>query len=101
MKVNIRRCNSRLDLSQLGLLVLIFVCAPIAVQAQVESGKVAGAVHDASGAVLVGAKITVTNVDTNVSRSAAASASGEYVVTQLPPGTYTLLAEHQGSRSRC
>jgi Carboxypeptidase regulatory-like domain len=78
-------------------IALVFVIAPtVPVGAQVESGKVVGAVHDASGALLAGAKIMITNVDTNVSRSVVAGSSGEYVVTELPPGTYTMLAEHEG-----
>lgn len=64
--------------------------------AQVESGKVVGTVHDTSGAVVAGARISVVNVDTNISRSATANSSGEYVVTELPPGTYTLATEREG-----
>ena len=68
----------------------------VIVAAQVESGKVVGSIHDATGAVLGEAKITVTNVDTNISHLALTNSSGDYVVTELPPGVYTVVAEHQG-----
>lgn len=66
------------------------------VRAQVASGQVVGTVRDSSGAVLAGAKIQVTNVETNVSHVLSTNASGEYVATALQPGTYTLIAEHEG-----
>jgi outer membrane receptor protein involved in Fe transport len=78
-------------------IALIFAIAhSVFIAAQVESGKVVGAVHDVSGAVLAGARITVTNANTNVSRNVIANNSGEYVVTELPAGTYTLTAEREG-----
>jgi hypothetical protein len=64
--------------------------------AQVESGRVVGAIRDASGALLEGARLSITNVNTNVTRSVDTSSSGEYIVTELPPGTYTIVAEHAG-----
>jgi Carboxypeptidase regulatory-like domain len=76
-------------------LILMMIQIPL-LAAQVESGKVVGSVRDATGAVLAGARITVTNVETNVSRSAVTNESGEYVVTELQPGTYTLVTERQG-----
>jgi len=76
--------------------VLIFVAACGVALAQVESAKVVGAVRDGTGAAIAGAKVTVTNADTNVKRAVSADAGGEYVVTELKPGTYTLVAEHEG-----
>jgi Carboxypeptidase regulatory-like domain len=67
-----------------------------ALQAQVESGRVVGTVRDMTGALLNDAKVTITNVATNVPRAVLSNSDGEYVVTELPPGTYTLLAEHAG-----
>jgi hypothetical protein len=78
------------------LLTLILVLAHSVLVAQVESGKVVGSIRDASGALLPGARITVTNIDTNAFRSAVATNNGEYVLTELQPGTYTLVAEQEG-----
>jgi len=78
----------------IALAFLCLHCLPVA--AQVESGKVVGAVRDSTGAALAGAKMTVTNVGTNVSRVVTTNNAGEYVVSELLPGTYTVLAEDQG-----
>jgi hypothetical protein len=88
--------KSRRDLKRHIVVLLILILVHGVLVAQVESGKVVGSIRDASGAVLAGARVTVTNTDTNLSRSAVATNSGEYVVTELKPGTYTLVAEHEG-----
>ena len=70
-----------------------------AVQAQVESGKVVGTVRDASGAVLADAAVTVTETQTNAERKTTSNSGGEYVVTELKPGTYTVTAEREGFKT--
>jgi hypothetical protein len=52
-----------------------------------------GTITDQSGAVVVGAKITVTNDATNVSTHAVATSSGTYTITDLIPGAYTVKIE--------
>jgi len=67
--------------------LIIFAALPaqsICMLLQVESAKVVGALRDATGAVLSGAKITITNTNTKLSRTAITDASGDYVVTELP-----------------
>jgi hypothetical protein len=61
--------------------------APTA-SAQVDSGLVAGNVTDQSDAVVVGAAVSVTNLNTNAVRSATTSATGAYQVSGLEPATY-------------
>ena len=51
---------------------------------------------DTTGAALARAKITVTNVDTNFSRTTVTDATGEYRFLSLPAGTYTVEAELDG-----
>src|SRR5581483_9711511 len=46
-----------------------------------------------SSAVVVGAKVTVTNINTNVSRDVITNAAGYYQVDNLIPGQYTVSAE--------
>ena len=43
-----------------------------------------------------GAKITITNTTTNVSRQLVTTSAGEYVAPNLEPGTYTVTAEAAG-----
>ena len=59
---------------------------------------IVGHVTDESGAVVTGAKITVTNVGTNESRTVESNETGDYVVPQLAPGEYSLGAEMAGFR---
>ena len=66
------------------------------VVAQTSEGRILGAVYDQSGAVIAGAKITITNTATRVSRQLVTTSAGEYVAPNLEPGTYTVSAEAAG-----
>lgn len=74
-------------------LSLLLVCAVGAAQA---TGTISGLVSDAGQAVIPNAKVTVTNQNTNVSRTVESNSSGEFTVTLLPSGTYTVQAEKDG-----
>lgn len=74
------------------------VCFAALALAQSERGTITGAVRDASGAVVPGAGVIVTNQDTNVAIHAATNDAGEYTVPNLPPGIYTVRVEKQGFR---
>ena len=66
--------------------------------AQSERGSITGTVHDSSGAVVPGAKITITNAATNVASDAVSNAAGEFTVPSLQPGTYNIRVEKAGFR---
>lgn len=57
-------------------------------QGAITTGTVAGDVTDVSGALLPGAKATVQNQATGLSRTAVTDGSGHFVVSQLPAGNY-------------
>jgi len=59
-------------------------------------GTVRGTVTDASGAVIAGAKITVTDALTNTSRITSTNSGGSYQVFGLKPGTYAITVEAAG-----
>jgi hypothetical protein len=80
-------------LSQLAALILIVVTSLLSVHAQVTTGKVRGIVQDPTGAVIAGAKVTITNNKTNVSVTTQTTAQGEYLFNDLLPGDYTLTVE--------
>ncbi|MDX2180968.1 MAG: carboxypeptidase regulatory-like domain-containing protein [Bryobacteraceae bacterium] len=65
---------------------------------QSDRGTITGTVQDASGAVVPGAKITLTNTQTGVSMNVPTTDSGDYTVPQLPPGIYTVRVEKDGFR---
>src|SRR5271157_2709180 len=87
----LRRCSGALTFP----LLLTLAVSPFA-RAQVESGKVLGEVRDSSGAAVAGAKARVSNVDTGVIHEVTTGSGGEYAVTELRPGTYTLTVERDG-----
>src|SRR5947208_9963723 len=63
---------------------------------QSDLGKISGFVKDPSGATVPNAKITVRSNNGGVERQATTNESGYYVITNVPPGLYTMTAEAQG-----
>ncbi|PYV93806.1 MAG: hypothetical protein DMG05_00230 [Acidobacteria bacterium] len=68
-------------------------------RAQTATGQITGTVKDTSGAVMAGAKVTLTNPQTNQTRETTTSAAGDYVFPLLPVGVYSVTAEQQGFRA--
>src|SRR5882672_3200377 len=64
--------------------------------AQVAAGEITGIVKDQAGAVVPGATVTVTNVDTNRQRVVASSGEGVYAAPSLAPGRYRVDVELAG-----
>jgi hypothetical protein len=62
------------------------------------TGSLNGVVHDRAQAVVVGAKITITNTETNQSQSAVSAADGSYHFLSLAAGTYKISASAAGFR---
>jgi hypothetical protein len=58
-----------------------------------------GTVQDTTGAVIPQATITVTNKQTGAVRTTGANETGDFVVSQLPAGVYSLRAEAQGFKA--
>jgi hypothetical protein len=75
------------------------LCTSFSVVAQVDSGKIVGTVKDASGAIISAATVTVTETQTNAEKKIATNSAGEYVVTELKPGIYTVKAERAGFKT--
>jgi len=67
-------------------------------QAQTFRGGIEGTVTDTTGAAVAGAQVTVTNIGTGLERSAVTDDQGNYVVTELPLGTYSVTAVKTGFR---
>jgi hypothetical protein len=65
---------------------------------QVTSGSVTGIVSDPSGAVIPGAKVTLTDMEKGYTYPATTDATGRYLLTNLPPSRYRLTAAMQGFR---
>lgn len=63
---------------------------------QSDTSQIVGYVRDASGGNVPNAKVTATNEATGIERQATTSAEGYYILTNLPPGYYTVTAEMTG-----
>ncbi|MGH9467158.1 MAG: carboxypeptidase regulatory-like domain-containing protein, partial [Terriglobales bacterium] len=70
--------------------------APLAAQTAASSGSFSGRVTDKTGALVVGAQITLTNVQTGTARSAPSNSSGLFNFSLVTPGTYILTATKSG-----
>jgi hypothetical protein len=84
-------------LSGILLLSLLVVAAPAL--AQRVASTIRGAVSDTSGAVIVGAKVTVKNEATGLTRTSETNASGVYAFADLPVGTYSIDVEYPGFKA--
>ncbi|HXX15801.1 MAG TPA: carboxypeptidase regulatory-like domain-containing protein [Candidatus Eremiobacteraceae bacterium] len=79
----------------MGVFILALVCA-VTARTQAISGSIRGTVTDGTGAVVTGAKITVTSAETGLQRSVTSNAEGAYVLLELPVGHYRLETEAAG-----
>jgi outer membrane receptor protein involved in Fe transport len=74
----------------------VVFAAALPLLAQHVTSDALGTVSDPSGAVLVGAEVTVVNVETGQAHTTATSETGQYHVFGLDPGTYRVSAAHDG-----
>lgn len=81
-------------LAILAVIILCVLCAPLL--AQVTSGTIFGRVKDSTGAYVSGATVTVTSPTTGATRTVTTGESGDFVVPNMPPGTYSLSIEFPG-----
>src|SRR5215470_8630152 len=80
--------------------VVLFLVLSIVISsfAQTQAG-VSGVIHDASGAVIPGVSVTITNPETNFARTAISNEAGVYNLPGLQPGKYNIKVELPGFRT--
>ena len=78
--------------------ILSILTAMIAgvVWAQVVNATLLGTVTDVSGAVVAKAKVTALEQNTGIGHVTETNTSGNYVLPDMPPGTYTITVELTG-----
>src|SRR3954452_16070694 len=91
-RVGISSCTLKAVLAMLVTALLLTTFA----QAQVDTGSIVGTVTDPSGAVVNGAKVTLTNQGTGITLSTTTSADGVYKFSPVRVGTYRLEVTAQG-----
>lgn len=75
--------------------VLAFACLPAFAQST-NAGDIRGTVTDPSGAVVPGVSVTVTNVDTGVSKVFTSNGAGLYDTDSIVTGNYTVTFAKDG-----
>jgi hypothetical protein len=82
------------------LLLLIFALLRCpSLLAQSDAATISGWVTDQSGAVIVGAKVQVTNIQTGSTLSTLTNNEGMYAAADLHPGPYEIRVEKEGFRT--
>jgi len=82
--------------------ILLVVCAVTLVSPLLRAdvtGSITGTVRDQAKAVVAGAKVTITNTQTNLSQTATSASDGSYHFLALAAGTYKLTVTAAGFRS--
>src|SRR5262252_9801583 len=79
-----------------GTIVVLVLASSALAAAQAVKGSLLGNVSDASGLVLPGVTVTITEVNTNISYSTVSNESGYYVFSNLKDGTYRVVSELAG-----
>jgi Carboxypeptidase regulatory-like domain len=78
------------------LVLLLLMLTAGRAGAQQDAATVTGEVTDSSGAVVPGATVTVTKVDTGIALTTVTNASGLYTLPGLRPGDYMVVIELAG-----
>ena len=81
------------------LLVTALLLGCTGLFAQTPTGTVTGTVLDSSGAVVPGAEVKATDVDTNVVSEKDTNGDGAFTIINLLPGNYTLTVEKNGFKT--
>jgi Carboxypeptidase regulatory-like domain/TonB dependent receptor len=94
-------------LSRANVVKVVWALAPavgvllmsVTISAQTYTGRILGTVTDPSGGVVVGANVTITDVQRGLTRVLTTDQAGEYVAPNLVPGIYSVRAEAAGFKT--
>lgn len=79
-----------------ALFLLFFLAMTVAGRSQGNTADLLGTVTDATGALVQNASVTATNLNTHEMRQAPSNVSGEYVISLLPAGRYSITVSSSG-----
>src|SRR5262249_31740405 len=77
-------------------IAILLAALPCFSQAEMSSGDVKGIVTDSTGAVVVGARLTVTHIATGVERATDSDNQGAFRFLVLTPGAYEMKVQFPG-----
>jgi hypothetical protein len=81
------------------ILSIAMLVGAVLAHAQAVTGSISGTVRDQSGAVVPGAQVTLTSLDTGLSISRTTSSDGSYVFTPIAIGNYEVVAKDKGFKT--
>ncbi|MDQ6698677.1 MAG: TonB-dependent receptor, partial [Acidobacteriota bacterium] len=84
------------DLRSFFVVCLIGLLSASSAFPQAVNATLVGTVTDASGATVANAQVRITETNTGIGKTAQANESGNYTFPDLPPGKYSVTAEHPG-----
>lgn len=87
------------NISKLFAISFIIGSLVLIVSAQSFRATLVGKVSDPSGATVAGANVTVTQNGTNFTRNATTNGDGEYVISELQPGSYSIKIDASGFKA--
>jgi hypothetical protein len=85
-----------LVLFSVSLMLVFFTCRAAARAQDLDDVSFGGTVSDQNGAVIPGATVTATLLETRSSRAVVTDGGGRYRLVELPPGVYAVRAERAG-----
>ena len=88
--------RTRSRFQSIGATAAMLVLSVAPALAQTDTGTITGLVADASGAAVAGASVQAVNQGNGLEYGTQSSATGNYVITALPIGTYDLTATSEG-----
>jgi hypothetical protein len=77
-------------------ILALFLLSPSPSAAQVNSASLRGTVTDATGAAVEGAQVSAELKDTNAPRTTVTNGTGDYSLSSLQPGNYTITVSKTG-----
>ncbi len=88
--------QSKFILKILTLVFTIFAAQSVLAQT---AGSLSGTINDMTGAVVPGATVVVTSIETGAIRTATSNDEGFYTIQQLNPGNYKITVTQTGFKS--
>ncbi len=90
----------KFKLFKFTVLAIVSLTAVFVVLGQGNLGTVSGVVTDSNGDAIVGATVTVTDLDKGTKRSTTTNESGIYVIPNLVVGNYSVIASASGFQEK-
>src|SRR5215212_7379417 len=94
-RFKIQRCTRGVPVRFLAYTLVTFL-VPCLVSAQDTRGNISGTITDSQSAVIAGATVIVTNLDTGTTTRLVSNRSGYYEAPLLLPGSYSVTVEMAG-----